>query len=214
MGKYNLKVEKREATGKGVARKLRASGLVPGVVYGKNIESQSIIIDPQDLLNRLSGNAIFDLDIAGVGKDTVMVKEVQKDPITGAIKHIDFLHISMDEKITVSVSIVLLGDAPGIKEGGVLQQMLREIEVECLPLDIPEKIEVDISGLEIGDSVSVSEIEVGDNFEIITPLEEVIVTVILPTEIVEDEDEEGEEEEEFVEPEVIGEESEEEAEEE
>lgn len=208
MGKYNLKVEKREATGKGVARKLRASGLVPGVVYGKNIESQSIIIDPQDLLNKLSGNAIFDLDITGVGKDTVMVKEVQKDPITGVIKHIDFLHISMDEKITVSVSIVLLGDAPGIKEGGVLQQMLREIEVECLPLDIPENIEVDISGLEIGNSVSVSEIEVGDNFEIITPLDEVIVTVILPTEIVEDEVEEGEEEE-FVEPEVIGEESEE-----
>lgn len=208
MGKYNLKVEKREATGKGVARKLRASGLVPGVVYGKNIEAKPIIIDPQDLLNKLSGNAIFDLDITGVGKDTVMVKEVQKDPITGVIKHIDFLHISMDEKITVSVSIVLLGDAPGIKEGGVLQQMLREIEVECLPLDIPENIEVDISGLEIGNSVSVSEIEVGDNFEIITPLDEVIVTVILPTEIVEDEVEEGEEEE-FVEPEVIGEESEE-----
>lgn len=212
MEKYNLKVEIREATGKGAARKLRASGLVPGVVYGKQLEPKSIIVNPQDLKNNISGNAIFDLDIAGLGKDTVMVKEVQKDPITGAIKHIDFLNIIMDEKITVFVPLSIVGDAPGIKDGGVLQQLMREIEVECLPLDIPDNIEVDISGLEIGDSISVNEIEIGEDFDIVTPLDEVIVTVTVPTEIEEDEVEE--EEEEFVEPEVIGEETEEAEEEE
>ncbi|MFP4016826.1 MAG: 50S ribosomal protein L25 [Halanaerobiales bacterium] len=210
MERYNLKAEVREATGKGVARKLRSNGLIPGVIYGKSRQPQALTVNPQDLKHKLSGNAIFDLDIEGEGKETAMVKEVQKDVITGELKHIDFLHISMDEKITVSVLVNLIGDAPGVKEGGVLQQLLREIDIECLPLDIPEVIEVDISGLDIGSSISVSDVEVDDNIDIVTPLEEVIVTLAFPTE----EEEEEEEEDEFMEPEVIGEETDEEAEEE
>ncbi|NLM96043.1 MAG: 50S ribosomal protein L25/general stress protein Ctc [Halanaerobiaceae bacterium] len=211
MEKYHLKVEKREATGKGAARKLRASGLVPGVVYGKNIEAKPVIVNPQDLANKFSSNIIFDLEIAGEDKLTAMIKEVKKDPITGVIEHIDFLHITMDEKIVVTVPLVLVGDAPGVKAGGVLQQLLREIEVQCLPLDIPENIEVDISGLEIGSSISVSDIETGDKLEVVTAPEEVIATVTVPADITEEETGEGEEE--SAEPEVIGEEAEEAAEE-
>lgn len=212
MERYNLKAEVREATGKGVARKLRSNGLIPGVIYGKNRGSQPLTVNPQDLKHKLSGNAIFDLDIAGEGNETAMVKEVQKDVIAGQLKHIDFLHISMDEKIIVSVIVNLVGDALGVKEGGVLQQLLREIEVECLPLDIPEEFEVDISDLDIGSSITVSDVEVDDDIDIITALEEVIVTLAFPAEEEEEEDEE-EEEEEFMEPEVIGEETDEEEEE-
>ncbi len=211
MERYNLKAEVREATGKGVARKLRSNGLIPGVIYGKSRGPQPLTVNPQDLKHKLSGNAIFDLDIAGEGNETAMVKEVQKDVITGQLKHIDFLHISMDEKIIVSVIVNLIGDAPGVKEGGVLQQLLREIEVECLPLDIPGEIEVDISDLDIGSSITVSDVEVDDDIDIITGLEEVIVTLAFPTE--EEEEEEEEEEDEFMEPEVIGEERDEDEEE-
>lgn len=211
MERYELKAEIREATGKGVARKLRSNGLIPGVIYGKAREPQSLIVNPQNLKNKLGGNAIFDVDIAGQGKETAMIKEVQRDVITGELKHIDFLHISMDEKITVFVSINLVGDAPGVKEGGVLQQLLREIEIECLPLNIPEEIKVDISGLDIGNSINVSEVEVDDDVDIVTPLDEVIVTLALP---IEEEEEEEVEEDELMEPEVIGEEPEEDEEEE
>ncbi|MEJ6950622.1 50S ribosomal protein L25 [Natronospora cellulosivora (SeqCode)] len=206
MERYSLKAEAREGTGKGVARKLREKGLVPGVIYGKKREAQSLILDPSDLKNKMGGNAIFDLAITGGDGDsteTAMIKEVQKDVISGQLKHIDFQHISMDEKITVSVLVNLIGDAPGVDEGGVLQQLLREIDIECLPLDIPEEIEVDISNLDIGNSISVSEVEVGDEIDIVTPADEVIVTLAFPAE----EEEEEELEDEFMEPEVIGEET-------
>lgn len=207
MKRYNLQAEVREETGKGVARKLRRAGLLPGVVYGKTRKSQPLIVDPIQLQNKMSGNAIFDLTIVDDDKETketVMIKEVQRDPIKGDLLHIDFQHISMDEKISVSIPLSLKGDAPGVKEGGVLQQLLREVEIECLPADIPEELELNISDLHIGDSLMVSDLDVPEEIEIKTPLDEVIVTVVAPTELIEEEIEE--EEEEFVEPEVIGEE--------
>ncbi|MDI3548664.1 MAG: large subunit ribosomal protein [Halanaerobiales bacterium] len=207
MKRYNLQAEVREETGKGVARKLRRAGLLPGVVYGKTRKSQPLIVDPIQLQNKMSGNVIFDLTIVDDDKETketVMIKEIQRDPIKGDLLHIDFQHISMDEKISVSIPLSLKGDAPGVKEGGVLQQLLREVEIECLPADIPEELELDISDLHIGDSLMVSDLDVPEEIEIKTPLDEVIVTVVAPTELVEEEIEE--EEEEFVEPEVIGEE--------
>jgi large subunit ribosomal protein L25 len=209
MERYNIRVEVREETGKGVARRLRRDGLLPGVVYGRTREPQPLTVDPVQLQNKLGGNAIFDLAIINNDqetRETVMVKEVQKDPIKGKLMHIDFQHISMDEKITISVSINLQGDAVGIKEGGVLQQLLREVEIECFPADIPEELSLSVEGLEIGNSLLVSDLEVPEEIKIKTPLDEVIVTIVTPTEIIEEEEEE---EEEFTEPEVIGEEGEE-----
>ncbi len=210
MERYNLSVEVREDTGKGVARSLRRSGLVPAVIYGKSRPSQALTVNPEDLKNKMSGNAIFDLSITAAGdeiKETVMIKEVQKDPIKGELLHIDFHHISMDEKITVNVSLNLIGEAPGVREGGVLQQLLREVEIECLPLDIPEALQLNISELEMGNSMLVNDLEVPENIEIKTPFDEAIVTIVVPTE----EEEELEEEiegDELTEPEVIGEEEE------
>lgn len=210
MERYNLSVEVREDTGKGVARSLRRSGLVPAVIYGKSRPSQALTVNPEDLKNKMSGNAIFDLSITATGdeiKETVMIKEVQKDPIKGELLHIDFHHISMDEKITVNVSLNLTGEAPGVREGGVLQQLLREVEIECLPLDIPEALQLDISKLEMGNSMLVNDLEVPENIEIKTPFDEAIVTIVVPTEE-EEELEEETEGDELTEPEVIGEEEE------
>lgn len=210
MERYNLSVEVREDTGKGVARSLRRSGLVPAVIYGKSRPSQALTVNPEDLKNKMSGNAIFDLSITAAGdeiKETVMIKEVQKDPIKGELLHIDFHHISMDEKITVNVSLNLIGEAPGVREGGVLQQLLREVEIECLPLDIPEALQLDISELEMGNSMLVNDLEVTENIEIKTPFDEAIVTIVVPTEE-EEELEEETEGDELTEPEVIGEEEE------
>lgn len=210
MERYNLSVEVREDTGKGVARSLRRSGLVPAVIYGKSRPSQALTVNPEDLKNKMSGNAIFDLSITAAGdeiKETVMIKEVQKDPIKGELLHIDFHHISMDEKITVNVSLNLIGEAPGVREGGVLQQVLREVEIECLPLDIPEALQLDISELEMGNSMLVNDLEVPENIEIKTPFDEAIVTIVVPTEE-EEELEEETEGDELTEPEVIGEEEE------
>ena len=211
MERYNLSVEVREETGKGVARSLRRSGLVPAVIYGKNRQPQALTVNPEDLKNKMSGNAIFDLQIKAEGeqgKETVMIKGVQKDPIKGELLHIDFYHISMDEKITVSVSLNLTGEAPGVLEGGVLQQLLREAEIECLPLDIPEALQLDISNLEIGNSLLVSDLEIPADIEIKTPFDETIVTIVVPTEIEEEAEEEETEGDELTEPEVIGEEEE------
>lgn len=205
MEKVRLAVQPREKTGKGVARKLRQKGLVPAVLYGKGKEPQALVVDPQEVRNYLAGNTIFDLEIEGLGKETALIKEVQRDAISGDIKHIDFLHITLDEKVTVTVPVTLVGDAPGAREGGVVQQLLWELEVECLPLEIPESIEVDISNLSVGESLSVSDVKAAEGIEILTSPEEVIVTVALPTATVEETDAE----EEVTEPEVIGEETEE-----
>lgn len=205
MEKIKLAAQVREKTGKGVARKLRQSGLVPAVLYGKDKDPQTLIVDPQEVRAYLAGNVIFDLEIEGLGKETAMIKEVQRDVISGDIKHIDFLHINMDEKVTVTVPIVLVGDAAGVQEGGVIQQLLWELEVECLPLEIPENIEIDISNLGIGESLSVSEVSAPGGTDILTSGEEVIVTIVQPTATVEETDAE----EEVTEPEVIGEETEE-----
>ncbi|MFW6035374.1 MAG: 50S ribosomal protein L25 [Halothermotrichaceae bacterium] len=210
MERYELKVKTRETSGKGAARKLRREGLVPAVVYGRNRDAQSLIVNPDDLQYKTNGNVIFDMKLEDE-EETVMIKEIQKDPISRDIIHIDFQHISMDEKITVSVPLNLTGTAYGVQEGGVVQQLMRSIEVESLPLDIPDEIELDITDLDVGDSLLVSDIDVEEDFEIVTPIDEVIVTIVAPTELVEEEIEE--EEEEFMEPEVIGEETEEEAEE-
>ena len=192
MEKIKLAAQVREKTGKGVARKLRQSGLVPAVIYGKGKDPQALVVDPQEVKNYLAGNVIFDLDIEGLGTMPAMIKDIQKDVISGDLKHVDFLHISMDEKVTVSVPVVLVGDAPGVQEGGVIQQLLWELEVECLPLEIPESLEV-------------SNLQVPEGITILTSEEETIVTIAVPTTAAENEESEGE----ITEPEVIGEDKEE-----
>jgi len=211
MHRYSIEVEKREKTGKGVARELRRQGLIPGVVYGRNREPQALTVDPNDLKGKLYSNAIIDLDIDGE-EETVMIKDFQKDVIKEDIIHVDFQHISMDETISITVPIKLVGDAPGVREGGVLQQLMREVDIEVLPTNIPDEIELDIDELTLSDSLEVGDLDVPEEVNVLNSPDDVIVTVVAPSEEIEEEEEE-ELEEEFIEPEVIGEEEEEEGEE-
>ena len=208
MERYEISVEERKKTGKGVSRRLRREGLIPGVIYGREIDSKPLTVDPEDIKNKVNTNAIIDLKIGEDEEKTTMIKDFQKDVIKNKIIHVDFQQIFMDEKITVTVPVNIIGDSIGVQEGGVLQQLMREIEIEALPADIPEKLDLDISELDVGDSLQVKDIEVPEDIELMTSLDDVIVTVVTPSEEIEEEVEE-ELEEEFVEPEVIGEEGEE-----
>jgi large subunit ribosomal protein L25 len=213
MEKHSIEAELRTKTGKGVARKIRRNGLITGVVYGRGNDPRSIKVDPLDIEKLLLSNAIFDLTFVGEDGEaaTVIIKDYQKDVIKQNLLHVDFQFISMDEKITVFVPMHLEGEAVGVRDGGVLQQLLREIEINALPAEIPEEITIDISELEVGESLSVVDLELLDGIDLVTDSDEVIVTVVTPTELIEED--EDEEEEEFLEPEVIGEEDEEEGEE-
>jgi large subunit ribosomal protein L25 len=215
MERHSIEAELRTKTGKGVARQIRRNGLIPGVVYGRGNDPRPIKVDPQDIEKLLLSNAIFDLTFVGEDGEedeaVVIIKDYQKDVIKQNLLHVDFQFISMDEKITVSVPMHLEGEAAGVRDGGVLQQLLREIEIDALPAEIPEEITIDISELEVGESLSVVDLELPEGIELVTDKDEVIVTVVTPTELVEEDEEE--EEEEFLEPEVIGEEDEEEGEE-
>ena len=162
MAIVSLEAAHRSDKGKGVARKLRAGGRVPGVYYGRGEDSIALTVALKDLhtvLDAADGsNVIVDLKLTGAAaKDRkALIREIQRDPVAGTVLHLDLQHISLTERITVEVPIVLLGTPNGVKEGGgILEHLLREVEVECLPTDIPSKLEVDVSGLEIGDSLHV-----------------------------------------------------------
>ncbi len=148
---------------KNAARRVRVSGLIPAVVYGAGQESQAIAVDPKSILKILhseSGhNTIFDLDIESGAGTKAMIVDWQYEPIKGKLLHIDLKRIAMDKAMRVSVPITLTGTPAGVKtQGGVLDQILREIEVECLPTEIPSHIDVDVSGLELYGAIHVSDL--------------------------------------------------------
>ena len=183
----NLEVERRTGKGKGAARRLRRNGQVPAVVYGIR-EPASLAVSPKELervlATRAGANVIVQLNVAGdaKGERPVLIKDLQRDPMKGRILHADFLEIRMDRKIGVSVPIVLRGEAPGIKQGGVLSQLLRELEVECLPIAIPAAIAVDVSGVNLNGVVHVRDIALPEGVDLMTDPEEPILTVAAPQE--------------------------------
>jgi large subunit ribosomal protein L25 len=148
---------------KNAARRVRVSGLIPAVIYGAGAESQAIAVDPKSILRILhseSGhNTIFDLNIEGGAGAKAMIVDWQYEPIKGALLHIDLKRIAMDKAMKVSVPVMLSGVPVGVKaQGGILDQILREIEVSCLPADIPSHIDVDVSGLELHGAIHVSDL--------------------------------------------------------
>ncbi|MBM7557208.1 50S ribosomal protein L25 [Halanaerobacter jeridensis] len=204
--RLELDAEVREGNGKASVKQLREQGIVPGVLYGRDRETVSVKAEATEVEDVLGGNAIIDLTLDDGSTQPVMVKEVQRDVITRDLLHIDLYQIALDEDIIVDVPVEVVGQAEGEREGGLLNQILREVEIECLPTDIPEKIEVDVSELGIGDSVDVSDLDVGEDIDVRVDASETVATVVLPDEL---DEEEEEEEEELEEPEVIGEEPEE-----
>ena len=194
----------RDSRGKGAARQTRREGRIPGVLYGHGEDSVPLSVDANELhrlVHTISiENTIVDLDLGSGEPYKVLIRELQRHPFRDEFVHIDFFHVAMDEQIQVEVPIVLLGTPTGVKnKGGVLDHQLRELEVFCLPGSIPEKIELEVSHLDIGDSIHVSDIQLPD-VEILTDLDRSVVAVLAPTVIeVEEAAEEAP-----AEPEVIG----------
>jgi len=148
---------------KNAARRVRVSGKIPAVVYGAGKEAVAVSVDPKIIIKILhsdSGhNTIFDLDVTGAAVVKAMIVDWQHEPIKGALLHIDLKRIAMDKAMRVSVPIQLTGTPVGVKtQGGILEQVLREVEIECLPGDIPSHLDVDVSGLEINQSIHVSDL--------------------------------------------------------
>ena len=188
-----LDVEDRPERGTRAAKRLRHEGYVPGVVYGgKDGDCTSFKVNARDLRHVLAGSALIDLKVAGKTRP-VIVKDQQLHPVRDDLLHIDLLEVRLDEKIQTQVSVHLEGaeEAPGIKEGGVLEHVTHQLNIEALPTDIPEAIVVDVSGLEIAATMHLSEISppAGVTF-LDDPEDTILATVVVPTEVEEPEIEE------------------------
>ncbi|MEA3489445.1 MAG: 50S ribosomal protein L25 [Candidatus Omnitrophota bacterium] len=209
MEKIILKTTVRENLRKSASKHLRKEGMIPGVIYKEGKKGVNVQIDDKDLWHALhteaGENAIITVDISGVKKNpqrTVIVKELQLHPVNDSFVHVDFYEISMKEKLKVKVPIAVKGESAGVKEDeGVLAQIVWEVEVECLPTDIPEHIDVNVEELRIGDAIHVKDIAAPEGVTILNDPEEVMITVNPPQAEEEETEEvpvEGEEE-----PEVI-----------
>ncbi|GBC86146.1 General stress protein CTC [bacterium HR12] len=177
-----LVAERREGTGKGVARKLRAAGRVPAIVYGRGMEPIPVSVDAKDLyhvLHQGGANVLLDLVVDGE-PHLALAREVQRDHIRNRFVHVDFLAVSRTEKITVSVPIQVVGESVGVKAGGVLEHHLWEVQVECLPGDVPEAIEADVSALAVGDTMKVADLVPPKGVTILSPPEELVLAVVPP----------------------------------
>lgn len=177
-----LKAEARSNNTKSERKGLRAKGKIPAVVYGSKVNNTPIAVDEKELLALLRSNphAIIQMELPDSGKQPVMINEVQRDAILRNVLHVDFRQINMDEPVTTTVRLDFVGDAVGVKMGGILQIQHHEIEIRCLPKQIPASIEVDISGLEVGSSMLISDLTVDKSIEIKSVANDVLVTVLAP----------------------------------
>ncbi|MCK9859215.1 50S ribosomal protein L25 [Paenibacillus sp. ATY16] len=178
-----MTAEQRNTTMKSELRSLRASGRVPGIVYGKQLASPaSVAIQEKELLALLRShpNAVIDLDIPGAGKQSVMIADVQREKLSRKLIHVDFQQINMNEEVTTHVRIDLVGDSQGECEGGIVQALLHELEVRCLPGSIPDSIPVDVTGLLMGSSYLVGDVQAPAGVTIMTDPSAVLVTVLVP----------------------------------
>lgn len=206
MKEVSFKVEARSEAGKEKAKKLRARGLLPGVVYGEG-KSTPVVFNAHEfetLYHSIRGeNVLVNLEVQNGGSETKksLIKEVQRDPVWGKILHVDFQHISLSKRITVKIPVRLVGTPVGVKDtGGILQHTFRELEISCLPTEIPQHIEVDVSHLKIGDSVHVRDLRLGESIQILVDPDLSVASVVPPTIIKEGELEAAAE---VAEPEVI-----------
>lgn len=175
--------DRKDLTGQ-ETRKIRLDGFVPGVLYGKKIQSQAVSVESVAFLKTMrevGQNGLFNLELESGKKHNVMVQEVQIDPLKNHYTHIDFFEVDMNEERDANVPVHLEGEAPGASEGGIVNHLLYEITVHCLPADIPESITVDISNLNIGDSLSVEEIRSNVPVQIVNEDDEAVVTVQAPS---------------------------------
>jgi large subunit ribosomal protein L25 len=198
--RVKLEARERESRGSRDSRRLRREGLIPGVLYGSGKQAHPIVVPERDLRAALSGasgtHAILDVVLDGQKTaHSSVLKDVQRDPVRGTLTHFDLHEVRLDKPIASAVVIELVGESPGVKEGGVLSQVAREVTVEALPLEMPDRIELDVSSTEMGSTLRVADLPALEGATILDDPETVVATVTLPTKVVEPEVEveEGEE---------------------
>lgn len=196
-----FKATKRESTGKGVARKLRRKGYIPGVVYGPDRPATPLALVAKGAVHKLRGEwseaKLYDLDLDGENLK-VIIKDVQADPVSLEVLHVDFYAVTFGKVMSLMVPLKFVGEPAGLKHGGIVEFLMDEVEIECLPKDIPEELVVDISHLEVGDTLFVKDLPVTEGVEVKEDPSAPVVTIVGPavqeTEGEEEEEEEGEEE--------------------
>ncbi|MCE2416351.1 50S ribosomal protein L25 [Candidatus Poribacteria bacterium] len=215
MQQAKLEVQQRNTFGKQSARDLRKEGAVPAVLYGRAQDTVAIQVNARifkQFLRTHGENVIINMEIGTGNTEPVIIKEIQRHPVNKQmLMHADFIRISLDEPVTSAVPVVLVGNPLGVQEGGILETPFREVTVHCLPMQIPTEISVDVSHLDIGDTVHMSDLNLDENVEILDELERIIAMVSQPRieeeEVIEAEDGEGEDEEaaeeQPTEPEII-----------
>ena len=183
MATATLNATPRDTVGKGAARKLRSSARIPGVIYGHHRDAQPLALDARELEKLLGqiapGTTVVELNLGGRVSRT-LIREIQRHPFKRQVLHIDFQELVAGEKITVSIPIVLVGTAAGVKDGGTVEEVTREVEVEVDPANIPSHFEIDISHLGINDSVHVSDIKIPEGVELLADLEATVAVVAPP----------------------------------
>ena len=184
MAEILIEAAPREAGSSNEARRMRRERKLPAVVYGGGKESHTITLDPGEIVSILKSesgqNTIFKLKIADGSEENVMIFDVQIDPVKRSLVHADLIRIAMDVVIEVSVPLQIVGEAAGVIEGGVLDHSLRELVVTCLPTDIPESIEVDVTDLEMNQSIKVEDIQVPANVTVVTEADRSVASVVPP----------------------------------
>jgi len=179
----NVEAEPREDFGKNTARRLRHAGRIPAVVYGGGGPAIPIVVDPRkiwEILRSESGhNAIFTLDIRGKAPARVMLRDWQVDPVHGDLLHVDMVRVARDARLKLKVPVHITGEAKGVKvQGGIFEFVLREVEIECLPDDIPDHIAVDVTELTIGRNLRVADLPVGEKVKVLTDAARVVAHVV------------------------------------
>ena len=182
MRRIPLEVKKRDVKKKSMLNNYRRQGLIPAITYGEDVEPTPVVLNRKDFLRTLHKegvNVIFDLTLAGKSYPSI-VKEIQRDPITDVILHIDFQLVNINKPVYTNIPVEVIGEAKGVKVGGLLEQEVYEIEVEAKPLDLPEKITVDVSDLNIHDVIFVRDLNVPENVKVYTNLDTPVVSVVTP----------------------------------
>ena len=210
--RVTLQAELRVETGKGAARALRRSGSVPGVIYGHGEETRACKVETKELEQLLTSvsyeNTLIELKLDNGDTSRVLIREVQFHPYRRQILHVDFLAVHKGEKVRLAVPVRVVGSAPGVKEGGIMEHLRHEVEVRCTPAEIPEALELDVSEMDIGSTLSVADLAVPEGVEVMDDPAAALTSVVPPT-VHKVEEEEVVEEvevaaEEGVEPEVVG----------
>ncbi|MDB4274867.1 50S ribosomal protein L25 [Akkermansiaceae bacterium] len=190
-----LEATTRQRTGSGVLKQMRREGQLPSVIYGKGTENVNIKVDTKILTDMLahsaSANIIVDLDVEGSGTQTAFIQSTQKDALTGALLHADFLAVDDSTVINASLPVVLHGEPAGVKNGGLLEQMIHTLDIACSPKSLPESIDADVEALEIGESLTIGGLKLPEGVTTVVA-EDVLIAIVNEPRLATEDEEEGE----------------------